>query len=108
MKLKIKAMSSESKASAYIIGALPFIVFGLICYINYGYMEPFFTGHPRGLFGLGLMQLVGIGGICWMSIGAVIMAQLTQVALGRGHLHVKQPPGTTLIGHTREEKTDVD
>src|ERR1044072_8907925 len=30
MKLKIRAMSSESKASAYIIGALPFIVFGLI------------------------------------------------------------------------------
>jgi tight adherence protein B len=28
MKLKIKAMSSESKASAYIVGSLPFIVFG--------------------------------------------------------------------------------
>jgi tight adherence protein B len=28
MKLKIKAMSSESKASALIVGALPFIVFG--------------------------------------------------------------------------------
>src|SRR3546814_8102867 len=34
MKLKIKAMSSESKASAYIIGALPFIVFGLIYYLQ--------------------------------------------------------------------------
>ena len=34
MKLKIRAMSSESKASAYIIGALPFIVFGLIWFIN--------------------------------------------------------------------------
>src|SRR5213079_1056769 len=38
MKLKIKAMSSESKASAYIIGSLPFIVFGLISYINPTYM----------------------------------------------------------------------
>jgi tight adherence protein B len=76
MKLKIRAMSSESKASAYIIGALPFIVFGLICYINYGYMEPFFTGDPTGVFGLGLMQIVGIGGLCWMSIGAFIMAQM--------------------------------
>ena len=28
MKLKIRAMSSESKASAYIVGSLPFIVFG--------------------------------------------------------------------------------
>ena len=34
MKLKIKAMSSESKASAYIIGALPFCVFGMILYVN--------------------------------------------------------------------------
>lgn len=76
MKLKIKAMSSESKASAYIIGALPFIVFGLICYINYDYMAPFFTGDPMGLFGLGLMQVVGIGGLTWMSIGAFIMSQM--------------------------------
>ena len=30
MKLKIKAMSSESKASAIIVGSLPFIVFGLV------------------------------------------------------------------------------
>src|SRR5690348_16850267 len=28
MKLKIRAMSSESKASAYIVGSLPFVVFG--------------------------------------------------------------------------------
>jgi tight adherence protein B len=76
MKLKIRAMSSESKASAYIIGALPFLVFGLICWINFEYMSPFFTPDPTGLFGLGLMQLVGIGGMCWMGIGAFIMAQM--------------------------------
>jgi tight adherence protein B len=76
MKLKIKAMSSESKASAYIIGALPFIVFSLICYINYDYMKPFFTPDPAGIFGLGLMQLIGVGGLCWMGIGAFIMAQM--------------------------------
>ena len=39
MKLKIKAMSSESKASAYIVGSLPFIVFGLIMWISPGYMR---------------------------------------------------------------------
>ncbi len=76
MKLKIRAMSSESKASAYIIGALPFIVFGLICYINFKYMSPFFTPDPAGLFGLSTMQVVGIGGMCWMGIGAFIMAQM--------------------------------
>ncbi|WP_288378928.1 type II secretion system F family protein [uncultured Massilia sp.] len=76
MKLKIRAMSSESKASAYIIGVLPFLVFGMICYINFNYMTPFFTPDPNGLFGLGLMQVVGIGGMCWMGIGAYIMAQM--------------------------------
>jgi len=76
MKLKIRAMSSESKASAYIIGALPFIVFGLICWINFNYMAPFFTPDPTGLFGLSIMQLVGIGGMFWMATGAFIMAQM--------------------------------
>ncbi|MEJ7925540.1 type II secretion system F family protein [Sphingobium sp. AN641] len=76
MKLKIRAMSSESKASAYIIGALPFLVFGMICYINFNYMTPFFTPDPLGLFGLGTMQIIGIGGMCWMGIGAFIMAQM--------------------------------
>ncbi len=76
MKLKIRAMSSESKASAYIIGALPPLVFGMICYINFNYMSPFFTPDPTGLFGLSLMQVIGIGGACWMGIGAFIMAQM--------------------------------
>ena len=76
MKLKIRAMSSESKASAYIIGVLPFLVFGMICYINFNYMSPFFTPDPAGIFGLSTMQVVGIGGMCWMGIGAFIMAQM--------------------------------
>ena len=40
MRLKIKAMSSESKASAYIIGALPFCVFGIIYWINPSIWRP--------------------------------------------------------------------
>ena len=76
MKLKIRAMSSESKASAYIIGALPFVVFGLICYINFQYMSPFFTPDPAGIFGLSTMQVIGVGGMCWMAIGVFIMAQM--------------------------------
>ncbi len=39
-------------------------------------MRPFFTPDPAGLFGLGLMQLVAIGAMCWISIGAFIMAQM--------------------------------
>lgn len=68
MKLKIRAMSSESKASAYIIGALPFIVFGMIWFINGPYMHGFFTD-PR-------LMVVGGGGLVWMGIGAFIMAQM--------------------------------
>ncbi|URW75980.1 type II secretion system F family protein [Sphingomonas donggukensis] len=68
MKLKIKAMSSESKASAYIIGALPFIVFGLIWYINGGYMQNFFIDER--------LMVAGGGGMVWMAIGAFIMRQM--------------------------------
>jgi tight adherence protein B len=68
MKLKIRAMSSESKASAYIIGALPFTVFGLVWMINPRYMGGFFTDER--------LIVAGIGGMIWMGIGALIMAKM--------------------------------
>ena len=68
MKLKIKAMSSESKASAYIVGALPFIVFGLIYWINPGYIGPFFEDDR--------LIVTGLGGLVWMGIGVFIMAKM--------------------------------
>jgi tight adherence protein B len=68
MKLKIKAMSSESKASAYIVGALPFIVFAMIWWINPKYIDGFF--HEDRLIATGL------GGLVWMAIGAGIMAKM--------------------------------
>ncbi|MET4896329.1 type II secretion system F family protein [Sphingomonadaceae bacterium jetA1] len=68
MKLKIKAMSSESKASAYIVGVLPFIVFGMIWMINQPYMARFFTD-PR-------LMIVGAGGFLWMVLGAFIMSRM--------------------------------
>ncbi|PEQ14639.1 pilus assembly protein TadB [Novosphingobium sp. PC22D] len=68
MKLKIKAMSSESKASAYIVGALPFIVFAMIWWINPGYLEGFFTDDR--------LVVTGLAGLTWMSIGAFIMAKM--------------------------------
>jgi tight adherence protein B len=68
MKLKIRAMSSESKASAYIVGSLPFIVFGLVYMINPHYMGGFFTDQR--------LIVAGIGGMVWMGIGAAIMAKM--------------------------------
>ncbi|MCJ2188168.1 type II secretion system F family protein [Novosphingobium beihaiensis] len=68
MKLKIRAMSSESKASAYIVGALPFIVFGMIWWINPGYIGKFFIDER--------LIVAGLGGMVWMGIGAFIMAKM--------------------------------
>jgi tight adherence protein B len=68
MKLKIRAMSSESKASAYIVGSLPFIVFGLVWMMNPKYMWGFFTDQR--------LIVAGIGGLIWMGIGAFIMAKM--------------------------------
>lgn len=68
MKLKIKAMSSESKASAYIVGSLPFIVFGMIYWINPEYVGGFFYEDR--------LIVAGLGGLCWMSIGVFIMAKM--------------------------------
>lgn len=68
MKLKIKAMSSESKASAYIIGCLPFAVFGMIWMINQPYMARFFVD-PR-------LMVVGAAGFIWMGLGAFIMSRM--------------------------------
>lgn len=68
MKLKIRAMSSESKASAYIVGALPFVVFGLVYMINPAYMHGFFSDQR--------LEVAGLGGLVWMGIGAGIMAKM--------------------------------
>ncbi|MFL6754772.1 MAG: type II secretion system F family protein [Sphingomicrobium sp.] len=68
MKLKIRAMSSESKASAYIVGSLPFVVFTLVWMINPRYMGGFFTDER--------LMVAGVGGMIWMGIGALIMAKM--------------------------------
>jgi tight adherence protein B len=68
MKLKIKAMSSEAKASAMILGVLPFLVFALIYTMNPDYAAGFFV-EPR-------LIVAGGGALVWVSIGAFIMAKM--------------------------------
>ena len=68
MKLKIRAMSSESKASAYIVGSLPFMVFIMIWFVNPKYVGGFFTEDR--------LIVAGLGGMVWMTIGALIMAKM--------------------------------
>ncbi|WP_033926505.1 type II secretion system F family protein [Sphingomonas sp. 35-24ZXX] len=68
MKLKIRALSSESKASAYIVGSLPFLVFLMIWWVNPAYLAGFFYQER--------LMIAGIGGLVWMGIGVFIMAKM--------------------------------
>jgi tight adherence protein B len=65
---KIRAMSSEARLTASIIGALPFLISLVIYAINPGYMLVLWTD-PVG-------NLILCGGLIWMSIGVFIMKQM--------------------------------
>jgi tight adherence protein B len=70
VKLKVKALSSEAKASAIIIGSLPFALFGVLYVLNRDYVMMLFT-HPTGPI------LVGIG-FAMQAIGIAVMAKLVR------------------------------
>jgi tight adherence protein B len=70
MKLKIKAISSEARASAMIIGALPFLMLGLLMMMSPEYVMKLFTD-PRGQ----MMLAAGFVSIC---LGAFVMWRMTQ------------------------------
>lgn len=65
---KIKAMSAEAKASAGIIGSLPFVVAALVNFTSPGYMDLLWstsTGH----------MLLMISGL-WMTMGVLVMKKM--------------------------------
>ncbi|MEO3386601.1 type II secretion system F family protein [Mesorhizobium sp. CAU 1741] len=68
MKAKIQALSMEAKASAVIIGALPFIVAFLVYLSSPTYIMPLFT-HPTG-------HLILIFSGIWMSMGIFVMRKM--------------------------------
>ena len=70
MKLKIKAYSSEAKASAYIIGSLPFVMFGIIYTTNPEYAGLLFSDF-RGLV------MVGISFVLYL-IGITVMVKMVK------------------------------
>ncbi len=74
MKLKIKAMSSEAKASAWIVGSLPFLVFILVTFMNPDYTAAFFPWSGE-LYDERAM-IAGLGGLVWMGMGVGIMAKM--------------------------------
>ncbi|MBP2559630.1 tight adherence protein B [Neorhizobium galegae] len=68
MKAKVQALSMEAKASAVIIGALPFIVSLLVYLTSPQYISIIFTD-PRGHL---ILLLSGV----WMSIGIFVMRNM--------------------------------
>jgi tight adherence protein B len=68
LRLKIRALSSEAKAGAYILGMLPFLMFGLVYAVNPGYANMLLTD-PRGMMMLG-------AGLTSIAIAAVVMVKM--------------------------------
>ena len=68
MKAKVQALSMEAKASAAIIGALPFIVAFLVYLSSPNYIMPLFTT-PTG------HMIIGFS-LVWMSIGIFVMKKM--------------------------------
>ncbi|MFN7103512.1 MAG: type II secretion system F family protein [Pseudorhizobium sp.] len=68
MKAKVQALSMEAKASAVIIGALPFIVATLVYLTSPEYMMILFTD-PRG-------HMIMLFSAVWMSIGIFVMRNM--------------------------------
>ncbi|TIO27808.1 MAG: type II secretion system F family protein [Mesorhizobium sp.] len=68
MKAKVQALSMEAKASAVIIGALPFVVAFLVYLTSPNYIMPLFTTSVGNL-------ILGCSGV-WMSIGILVMRKM--------------------------------
>ncbi|HPD83750.1 MAG: type II secretion system F family protein [Alphaproteobacteria bacterium] len=68
LKRKVQALSSEAKASAMIIGALPVLVGLGLYFVNPSYIELLFTD-STGKFLLGCA-------VAWMCVGVLVMRQM--------------------------------
>ncbi len=68
MKAKVKAMSSEAKSSAGIIGSLPFIVGAAVFFTTPSYMKPLFTTDVGNM-------IIG-GSLLWMALGVFVMRSM--------------------------------
>lgn len=69
MRMKIKAMSSEAKASAIIVGALPFCVITALMFVSPGYLDPLFDT-LKG-------NIIGVCCLCSMFFGIFVMIKMT-------------------------------
>ncbi len=70
MKMKVKAVTAEARASAWILGCMPFVMFGIINVINHKYAHVL-VSDPRGI----AMVLTGLVMTC---SGIAIMVKLAK------------------------------
>ena len=68
LKAKIQAVSQEAKASAWIVGSLPFFIMGGIMLVNPNYLDPLFETE------VGHLMLIGSG--MWMLTGVFMMRKM--------------------------------
>ncbi len=68
MKQKIKSVSQEAKASASIIGALPFIICAAMAVLNPSHLNPLWETRTG--------NLIIIGALIWMGTGVLIMRKM--------------------------------
>lgn len=71
MEAKVKALSAEAKASALIIGSLPFLVMGAVKLSSPDYLDPLFTTKPGNF----LLLAAGF----WMSMGIFVMSKMIKI-----------------------------
>ena len=60
LRHKIRAMTSEGRATAWILGLLPVFVFGLLYVVQPSYLMPFFTNPVGNVMLLVVITLIGI------------------------------------------------
>ena len=70
MKLKVRAITSEARMSAYIIGALPFLIILVLTIMSPNYLDPMFDD-VRG-------NIAGIAAMCSFSFGMFSMFRMAK------------------------------
>jgi tight adherence protein B len=68
MKMKIKSVSQEAKASAAIIGSLPLLIMGAMTVLNPEYLNPLFYTNTG--------NMLVAGSITWMGMGVLVMRKM--------------------------------
>lgn len=70
---KVRALTSEARFTAYILGGLPIVIGVIIAVLSPGYLLPLLTD-PLG-------NLMAIGAACWFLLGIFVMTELSKVSV---------------------------